>query len=75
MKHHFDGLCPRCRQREKQPDWAYCKECQREVHAAYRERERNKTTPEFRALLLEARECRESVKYLRKMGEIGRARE
>lgn len=74
-KHHFDGLCPRCRKKPKHPGRAYCLECYREFYAECRRKQRERVSPAFQALLREARECRESVKYLRKMGELGRVRE
>lgn len=69
------NICPHCGIRPKAPGRVYCAECRIAREHEYRKQQREKGSPEFQALLREARECRESVKYLRKMGEVGRARE
>lgn len=68
-------ICPNCGKRPKAPGRVYCAECRLEREHEYRRQRREKTSSEFQALMREARECRESVKHLRKMGEVGRARE
>lgn len=72
MKHYFDGLCPNCRQRERQQGRTYCKECENErKRFSYRQKQ-FPSCGGFQTLLAEAQGCGSSIKYLQKMGEVGR---
>lgn len=73
MKHHFDGLCPKCRQREKQAGRVYCIVCEREKKRAAYQKKHHPISPEFRALMEEARQI--SFQHLKDMGLLGRMRE
>lgn len=69
MKHHFDGLCPNCRQREKQAGRVYCIVCEREKKRAAYQKKHHPVSPEFRALMAEALE--EIVEKLNGGGQMG----
>ena len=67
------NICPKCGIRQRQPKRTYCLECENERKRLAYHNKHHPVSPEFRALMEEARQI--SFQHLKDMGLLGRVRE